>query len=133
MRAAALTLSSMSFHCFCHRVSGATITLPPMLVASLRRDSSYARVAEAVVFSGSMAAATCAIESALGERSALFGRCRDAVECPGGGWCSVAVPLLLSPYSDSNVGQTHCTAAEHGPEHWLSECAPSHLVTESGD
>ena len=87
MRGIVLTLSSMSFHCFCHRVSGAIITLPPVFVALLRRDSSYARVAEAVVFSGSMAAATCADHRSqnLGETMMFLCLRQGHGVCPGGG------------------------------------------------
>lgn len=55
------TLSCMSFHCFCHRVSGATVIPLLMLTCSLRRESSYALVADDLGASGSTAAATCSI------------------------------------------------------------------------
>ena len=53
------TLSCMSFHCFCQRVSGAIVIPPLVFTWSLRRESSYARVADVFGVSGSTAAATC--------------------------------------------------------------------------
>ena len=122
-----LTLSSMSFHCFCHRVSGAIITLPPLLVASLRRESSYARVAEAVVFSGNMAAATCAESQQFRSTNQLSLADAGMRRRLRGRWCSMAVPLSLPPGSHSAAGEKPCIVTEHRhTERWLSQCALSH-------
>ena len=126
-RGAVLTLSSMSFHCFCHRVSGATITLPPVLVAPLRRESSYARVAEAVLFSGSMAAATCA-SPAFPIQNQLSLADAGSQYMPR--WrarrCSVATPVWLSSCRRSAVGDSTASSPSTDTERRLRDCALSH-------